>query len=656
VETPQGTGRELSRRRRRIVVPLVLVVALGLLGVVTFGGIALVGVGADLQRGQSHLRDARRALANGNLEVAGEGFEAAGDAFDAAVRRSDGIAARAASWLPMVGNNVDVAGALARAGADLARAGRTLGAALGTLPDGVASLAPSGGRIPLETLEQLVVPMEEAASRAADARAAIDGAPTTFLAGPVGQARWDASLQVGEAARTLEAAAIIVRQLPAFAGGDGERRYLVASDNPAELRGSAGFWGAYAVLRLRDGDPSFSQVRSIQSMPQVDPGDVAPPSPDYEANYGQFGGVGSWHNLNMSPDFPTSARAALGAYEAATGRRLDGMIAADPFALEAMLAVTGPTSIPGIDTELTADNVVPFTTHDAYTSFGGTEERKEVLGDVAIGVLDRFLRLEGKGIARLRALGTAVGAGHLRIYSNDPDLTRGLALADATWTYAPPATGDLLGVHVNNASATKVDYYAERSVTHDVVLGGDGEAVSTTEVTLVNTAPDSGESRYVIGPIRDVTAPGDQRPLTVVSCHEPCTFIDAGADGEPVTLDVGSEAGVPWFRDFATIPSGSQRWLEVTTHTQGVWEGNGSGGVYRLTVLGQTTIRPTQVRIRIQAPTGTEISWTSDDMTIDGNAAMWEGDGRPRLELEVRFSAPTTLRWWRNVTRPFGGF
>jgi hypothetical protein len=655
VETPQGTGRELSRRRRRIVVPLALVVALGLLGVVAFGGIALVGVGADLQRGQGHLRDARRALANGNLEVAGDGFEAAGDAFDAAVRRSEGIAARAASWLPLVGNNVDVAGALARAGADLAGAGRTLSAALGTLPEGVGSLAPQGGRIPLETLTDLAAPIDDAAGQAADALAAIDAAPSTFLAGPVGQARWDAALQVGEAARTLEAASIFVRQLPAFAGGQGPRAYLVAADNPSELRGSGGFWGAYAVLRMRDGVPTFSSVRSIQDLPRVNPADVEAPSPDYGANYDQFGGVGSWFNLNMTPDFPTAARASIGAYEAATGRQFDGMIAADPFALEAMLAVTGPTEVPGIDEPLTADNVVAFTTNEAYSVFGRTSERKEVLGDVAIAVLERFLRMEDRGIERLRTLGGAIGAGHLRVYTRDEDLARGFDLTDASGSYGPPAEGDVVGVHINNASASKVDYYVERTLTHEVILGGKGEAISTTAVRLANEAPTGGQPGYVIGPNFDGGRAGDARSLTTIACHPSCSFVDAGADGDPVTLNVGSEAGVPWFRDFATVHSGDRRTLEITTRSSGVWEGNASGGVYRLTVLGQTTIRPTQLRLVIEAPAGTSVVWTSHDMDVHGSVAIWEGVAGPHMEFEVRFSAPAPLRWWRNVLRPFGG-
>ena len=95
--------------------------------------------------------------------------------------------------------------------------------------------------------------------------------------------------------------------------------------------------------------------------------------------------------------------------------------------------------------------------------------------------------------------------------------------------------------------------------------------------------------------------------------------------------------------------------MEITTRTSGVWEGNGSGGVYRLTVLGQTTIEPTELSVRIEPPAGTEIVWTNEEMTLTDGAAIWEGEAPASLELEVRFRAPLPLRWWRNVVRPFGG-
>ena len=68
-------------------------------------------------------------------------------------------------------------------------------------------------------------------------------------------------------------------------------------------------------------------------------------------------------------------------------------------------------------------------------------------------------------------------------------------------------------------------------------------------------------------------------------------------------------------------------------------------------MLTQTAARPTDVSVTIHAPSGTTITWTSEEMAVDGGTAVWHGTPGPRLELEVRFSAPAPLRWWRNVAR-----
>jgi hypothetical protein len=656
VEPAQGSRVELTprRRRRRLFAALLGVTAVALV-VLALTALALLGIASELQRGQGALRDARRALANGDLPLAADGFREAGDAFASATRRSDGLPATIGSWMPFTGNNVDVGAGLARAGTEVAAAGDVLTSALSGLPDGLGSLAPQDGRIPVEDMAGLAAHVADAAAKADAAVQAVDATPGSYLVAPVARARWEALDEIGDAARALEAAEVLLRELPAFAGADGQKRYLVASENPAELRGTGGIWGAYAVLTLDEGNPTFSRVRSIQTLPDVDAEDVPPPSEDYERNYGEFGGAGSWQNLNMTPDFPTAARAALGAFEAGTGQRFDGMIVADPFALELMLGVTGPVPIPGTDLRLHADDVVTFTTNEAYSIFDRAIERKEILGSVAIDVFERFLAVDGKGIARIRALAIGASGGHLKIYSVDEAFQRGLELAHADGARVVPAGSDLLAVHLNDATGSKIDYYARRTVVHEVVLGGEGEEIATTTLTIANDAPTTGQPRYVVGPFIEDLSAGDERSLATVSCHAPCRLIEARADGDPVGLVEGTEGGVPWFRDFGTIPAGEERTLEVTTRTEGVWEGNGSGGVYRLTVLGQSTIRPTELTVRVEAPAGTDVVWTSEEMTVEGGVATWTGEAPSRLELEVRFRAPLPLRWWRNVLRPFGG-
>ena len=640
-----------SRRLRRIVVVLGAALLLGVAAV----GLTLLRARTDLAAGRDALLDGRRALVAGNLDEATEAFARAEIRFQQAADHADGGLGRLAGWVPMLGNDVEVAAALAHAGVHLAGAGSDVGRALAAMPDGIGSLAPSGGRLPLERYAALGDAVGSARAEADAAVATIEDSPSSFLVGPVLEARWEAEDQARQLARSLTAGELLARGLPGFAGADGARRYLVVAESPAELRGTGGLWGAYTILTFRRGRPTFGHVAPTGTLRSFAPEAVPAPNPDYARNYDQFGGAGSWQNLNMTPDFPSAAQAALANYRKGEHRALAGVIAADPFALRSMLGVTGPVTIPGLEVRIDEDNVIAFTENEAYGLFDGPTERKEVLGAAATDVLGRFLSMEGKGLARAHALAEAIGGGHLKLFSVDPDFEHGLDLAGAAGAFAPVDGGDVVAVTVNNGSANKVDYWAVRHVAYAVTLGGDGEAIATLDTTIRNDAPRTGQPRYVLGPNAPGLHAGDQLPLLTVSCHEPCTLASATRDGEPVAVTPGSELGIDWYRDYRTIPAGDTGALSLTWHTEHVWEGNSSGGDYRLTFLGQTTIEPTDLSVSITAPAGTRIVWTNVPMALDGGTATWEGTTSPRTVLEVRFRAPLPLRWWRNVVRPLGG-
>ena len=76
-----------------------------------------------------------------------------------------------------------------------------------------------------------------------------------------------------------------------------------------------------------------------------------------------------------------------------------------------------------------------------------------------------------------------------------------------------------------------------------------------------------------------------------------------------------------------------------------------SGGSYRLTILGQTTIRPTLANIRILAPEGMRFTTWSEGIRIQNHAATWEGVLQGTVELEVSFEAPPLpVRVWRAIS------
>ena len=301
---------------------------------------------------------------------------------------------------------------------------------LEALPDGVGSLAPQGGGVPLERYAALADAVRTAHDEAAVAAASLDVAPDSFMPRFVARARWDAQQQADRLSTDLDGIASLLQGAAVFGGAHGPQRYLVLAQNPAELRGTGGLWGAYAIMTLDHGRAHVSSARPTQTLRDFPAGRVPTPSEDYARNYAQYGGAGSWQNMNMTPDFPAAAQAALANYALGEGTHLDGVFAVDPFALQALMEVTGPIRVPGAGT-ISADNVVDVTTNRVYTTLPAATQRKDLLGSAAAAVFARFLSMDQHGIARLHAISGAVADGHLRIYSTDPTVEGGLAALGA---------------------------------------------------------------------------------------------------------------------------------------------------------------------------------------------------------------------------------
>jgi hypothetical protein len=390
---------------------------------------------------------------------------------------------------------------------------------------------------------------------------------------------------------------------------------------------------------------------------------IPSPNEDYSENYDLFRRGGRlWTSINVMPDFPSVARAILNSYEAATEKRLDGVILADPFAEAALLETTGPVQLPGYDVEIDADNVVAFTTNEAYSLFTDSVRRKQVLGDVARAAFERFVTQPSADRVDLAGFLEAAGGRHIQVFSDDPVMQEGLIATPVGGALLPAGSDeDLVSVVVNSAAGSKVDFYQERSVRYDVELSEDGSAAATLDLTLRNDAPVSGQPPYVIGPFRslgDGAGPilpnlvaGESVALVNVYCGADCIPQQARLDGAPVSLRTDVDLGMRYVQHYYSIRSGEQRTLRLRWDDPGAWDGNSSGGTYGMTFTNQITIRPSRLSLTIAPPQGMRVVSVSAPLRIEGNSAVYDGEPGPRLDVEIEFGPPLPVRLWRNVTR-----
>ena len=178
-------------------------------------------------------------------------------------------------------------------------------------------------------------------------------------------------------------------------------------------------------------------------------------------------------DAGWDPDFPTTARLAEAMYKSATGLDVDGTIAFDPYAISALLAVTGPVSVPTFGTFSAAD-VYAQLNYIINVQSAYPHEGKQALPVVGREVLKTVLAQPIAAWPRLLDVFQQQARGrHLQIEVHDAALAKSLAAGDVDGSIAA-TPGDYLMVVDANVGATKGDLYANKSMSVRSEVYADG--------------------------------------------------------------------------------------------------------------------------------------------------------------------------------------
>ncbi|MCI8468345.1 MAG: DUF4012 domain-containing protein [Eggerthellaceae bacterium] len=149
-------------------------------------------------------------------------------------------------------------------------------------------------------------------------------------------------------------------------GVDGERTYLIAAQNSAEIRSSGGFPGSMGTLKIDNGAINLQDFATVYDMLT----DETPSSIQFtEAETALFG---DWmkvpRDAGFDPDFPAVANIWAASYTARTGNSVDGVIGITPCVVQKILAITGPITLAD-GTELNGQNATKVLQHDLYWKY-----------------------------------------------------------------------------------------------------------------------------------------------------------------------------------------------------------------------------------------------------------------------------------------------
>lgn len=390
---------------------------------------------------------------------------------------------------------------------------------------------------------------------------------------------------------------------PSLLGFEGKRKYLLLFQNNMELRPGGGFIGSYGLLDIEHGKMSKFQIYDVYDADGKLKDHIEPPYP-----LRRYLGAAHWYlrDSNFAIDFPTSAAQASSFLRLETGETVDGVISIDTDFLKSMLSVVGPVTVADYKETVTAENFYLLTqTHAEKDFFPGSTQKKDFLRSLANTLLLEIT--EGKGVPYqrfLKELGKSIKEKHL-LFASPDSATQQLFtvnnLSSSLWDGRKKEQNtflDFLGVIDANLGANKANYYVNKSVQQDVVIGEDGSMRTTVSVTYLNTSKkDSifgGEYknyiRFVVpdrAALQNVTIDNQTQPIRR-AITDPADFTRNGfISPKELEVDEAHIEGKKSIGFLMIVPMGETKTVSLTYRIQNAINEDASTFLYDLFVFKQ---------------------------------------------------------------------
>ncbi|MCU1388908.1 MAG: hypothetical protein JWL72_2246, partial [Ilumatobacteraceae bacterium] len=423
--------------------------------------------------------------------------------------------------------------------------------------------------------------------------------------------RVDIAKQKVRGANALE----VVKNAPAMLGGDGKRVYFISFLTPAEARGGGGFMGNWAELVIDNGKFSVTKFgRHSDLNLGGDPATRAITGPsNWVDHWGPYGLIRSdgfatysvWSNVTMSPNFPDTAEVMSQLYPQSGGRKIDGVISLDVFALAKLLDITGPVTVDGLTTQLDSANLAQYLLKDQYLNSDVTAEndtRRDTLQKVAELTVRSLFGGDLPSPPLLAAdLAPLAAEGHLKAWAVRPDEEAVFERANMSGSLPTLDGGDGFTFALTNGAGNKIDAYLEGDASYVVTTNrSSGEVTTTATVILRNTAPADGLPDYVIGNLVNLPKGYSNTFVSIYSALVPKSMT---VDDAPVDMSVDADDDYSVAGKYVKIPPGDS--VKISVEFAGALDlSNG----YHLAVRSPTLATPIPIRVSVNGKDVTTIT------------------------------------------------
>jgi hypothetical protein len=598
--------RRLSPAARRVLRNLTI---LGLLAVVLVGGVAgfrLLKAARDLRSAESAIDDARDAIDAGNVAAAESALRSATQHLTGAAGQLHGhVELDVVRAVPLLGGNlkavrdsVAVATKLTSGGVEVLAAAKPL-----EQTDGSLEVPLRKGAIPLAAVQAVQAQAEVLARELPDADQ-LERQDPGFLLPPVRRLRdkvVDEVVRRRDQSRALADGLALVSEM---AGGHGERKYLIAVANSAEMRGTGGMVLSYGGLIGNGGQlqqTGFGRIDDLALKEPVDRRFVPDLPDDYLRRWDGFDPLLRWRNATLGADFRMVAPVLEAMFVARTGVQLDGVIQIDPSGLASLLEAVGPVQVPELG-EVGVDNLVPLVLNQAYIRYHGIEQRSDVLRDVAEAAFEKLVTGQYESIRPVgTALAEAVRGRHLMFHSYREDPERRAAAFGADGALPPLDGPDAVHLTVQNVSGNKLDYFVDTAVGLSGDMAPGQPRTLRAEVVVRNTAPAGvKDPLYIFGPFNSDQEVGVYRGVVSLYLPKGATLLSTSGDpprDPPIAVSEGGRPIVSWTVD---LPAGATSHVVLELRLPA----RTGAAPYQLIAVPSPRVRPTVLKTDLETGAG----------------------------------------------------
>lgn len=283
---------------------------------------------------------------------------------------------------------------------------------------------------------------------------------------------------VADAHKLLRDGQPILKNISWLLGKDKTRNYLLLFQNDLELRPTGGFWTAYGTLSINNGKISPGTSNNIYDLDDKINSKI--PAPRVIKNYHIGVNYLNVRDMNISPDFPTSAQEFLKYYYQAYGEKtkMDAVIGLDTSVLVELVKVLGKVDTPLGKFTTEPDkrcNGCPQILYELEWMAGRPrnyieKDRKGFLGPLMHSLLANAMGSEKGKIAPLAQAGlNSIFQKHVLFYFTKPEIQEAAVLANIAGSIVQTDQNtDYFALVDSNMASAKSNLFIETAVKHEI--------------------------------------------------------------------------------------------------------------------------------------------------------------------------------------------